>query len=197
MSRFACVVFLSAALYAPSVFGQVAPAPVAPRASPDAAQEAAPTSYDGAVLAATRKIVVRDFAGAIAMLRGAATREGSRPEAFCRLGDAQLVQGVLDEARAAYESCARFAGVELSGHPLALALVGLARVSEHENKPEDERAAWQRVAATVKEPAALSLAQARLLVLDALLAQASAQAQVRARIAERAELNAQKPAAKP
>lgn len=147
-------------------------------------------SYDAQVLEGTRKIVVRDFAGAVALLRDVASRQGSRPEAYCRLGDAQLGAEVLDEARAAYQSCERFATTDQNTHHVALALVGQARVFERENKPKEEREIWQRVALTVREPAAVTWAQGRLLVLDAILTQAGAQEQVRARIVERAALNA-------
>lgn len=191
MSRFARFVGLSAGLCASTALAQDVPEePVISTA----VRMSLPATYEAAVLAGTRKIVVRDFDGAIVALREAATSEGSRPEAFCRLGDAQLAAGVLEEARAAFETCARFAGTELTSHQLAVALVGLARVTERENKPKDERYAWQRVLSATRDAVAVNLAQGRLLVLDALLAQESAQAQVRARIAERAAENA---AAKP
>lgn len=187
MSRFACVVFLSAALWAPASMAEDVSST---QSTAPAVRAGLPATYEASVLAGTRKIVVRDFEGAIAALRESATREGSRPEAFCRLGDAQLALGVLEEARAAYESCARFAGTELTNHQLAVALVGLARVTERENKPKDERFAWQRVLSATRDAVAVNLAQGRLLVLDALLAQESAQEQVRARIAERAAAKA-------
>ncbi len=146
----------------------------------------APETYEAAVLMGTRKIVQGDFEAALKELRAAATRAASRPEAFCRLGDAQLVSNDVPEARAAYENCQRFAKAEQNNREMALALIGIARTFERENKTKEERDAWQRVAANVADEGARALAQSRLLVLDAFLKQEAAYEVVRARIEERA-----------
>ncbi len=193
MLRGTAVLVVCSAFWASATLAQ-APAPPPPAGASGGAVAA---TYDADVLAATRKVVVRDFAGAIAALRAAASREASRPEAFCRLGDAQFVQGDFGEARAAYESCQRFATADQSGHEAARAAVGLARVLAAENKPEEERAAWQTIATTSREALAVTMAQGRLAVLDALIKQEIAYKVVRARIAERASAAHAKPAPAP
>ena len=153
----------------------------------------APASYDAAVLLGTRKIVLRDFEAALKVLREAASRSASRPEAYCRLGDAQLASQDVPEARAAYETCLRFAKTEQHAHQLALALIGLARSFEQEHKTQEERDAWQRVVTSAKDESAQALAQARIAVLDVVLKQQESYIEVRARIAERASQAAPKP----
>lgn len=147
----------------------------------------APATYDAAVLLGTRKIVLRDFEAALKVLREAASRSASRPEAYCRLGDAQLASQDVPEARAAYETCLRFAKTEQNSRHLVLSLVGIARTFERENKTQEERAAWQRVATTEGDEAARALAEGRLAVLDAVLKQKEAYVVVRERISERAK----------
>lgn len=173
------------------------PKPDAAQAAPSSAQAASVEvqtgTYDATVLSGTRKIVVRDFAGAIALLRDAAAREPNRPEAFCRIADAELAQGDLTEARAGYESCERFASADQDAHHVTLALVGLARVLERENKPREEREGWLRVASVSREEAALALAQARVAVLDALNSQENAYQPVRQRLADAAKAKAATP----
>jgi tetratricopeptide (TPR) repeat protein len=182
---------LALALGAGSAFAQedVGDAPAAvdvSAAAPTVVLEAgAPATYDGAVLLGTRKIVLRDFESALKELREAASRKAARPEAYCRLGDAQLANADVPEARAAYETCLRFAQKEQDPHQLALALVGLARSFEREHKHQEARDAWQRVVTSAKDDAAQALAQARISVLDVVLKQQEAYVTVRARIAER------------
>ena len=153
--------------------------------------EGEPDTYEAVVLSAARKIVLRDFGAALSELRDASSREPARPEAYCRLGDAQFAQGDMQEARAAYESCVRFASTGQNPHELALALIGLARIFEQIHKNRDERQAWQRVLTSAKDEGAQAMAQARLLALDATLTQSDAYVIVRKRIAERAQSAAQ------
>lgn len=170
-----------------------APGAVDVSSTPVVLEAGAPETYDAAVLLGTRKIVLRDFEGALRELRAAATRDTSRPEAFCRLGDAQLAQGDIPEARAAYESCQRFATADQNAHHVALSQVGIARTFEREKKPQEERDVWQRLATETKDEAARALAQARMSVLDIILKQEAAYVAVRARIAEAASKAAVKP----
>lgn len=170
-----------------------APGAVDVSSTPVVIEPAAPDTYDAAVLLGTRKVVLRDFEGALTVLRAAATRDTSRPEAFCRLGDAQLAQGDISEARAAYESCQRFAKAEQNAHQMALSLVGIARTFEREKKSKEERDTWQRLAAEASDETARALAQARISVLNVIIEQEAAYVAVRARIAEAASKASAKP----
>lgn len=170
-----------------------APGAVDVSSTPVVVEAGAPDTYDAAVLLGTRKIVLRDFESALKELRAAATRDASRPEAFCRLGDAQLAIGDIAEARAAYEGCQRFAATDQNAHYVALSLVGIARTFEREKKTQEERDVWQRVSTEANDEAARALAQARLSVLDAVLKQEAAYVAVRARIAEAASKASAKP----
>ena len=64
---------------------------------------------------------------------------------------------------------------------------------EREDKPRVEREAWLRVASIAREESALSLAQARVTLLDALTSLDNAYQPVRVRIAEAAKAKAAKP----
>jgi hypothetical protein len=164
------------------------PAPVAPvaAAQPDiepAAIEA--QNYEARITVGIRQIVLRDFDGAVTTLRRAAQLEPRAPAAFCHLGDAQLEKGVLAEAKAAYESCARFAGLEFERY-LVLAQVGLARtVEKSQADVSDKRMAWVRARDAVNEPAAKGLAEARIAAYDAAITREKAHESVRRRIVER------------
>lgn len=170
-----------------------APGAVDVSSTPVVLEPVAPDTYEAAVLLGTRQIVLRDFESALKGLRAAATRDASRPEAFCHLGDAQLAQGDIPEARAAYESCQRFATTEKNVRYVALSLVGLARTFEHEKKPKEERDVWQRAATETTDEAARALAQARISVLNFIIEQEAAYVAVRARIAEAASKATAKP----
>ncbi len=163
------------------------PAPP-PAATPPAARPSTPkvaASYTEMDLAGVRKIVIRDFDGAIAQLRAAAEKEPARPEAFCHLGDAQLEKADLSEARIAFQSCARFAQASRDDHFLAVALTGEARVLGLEGKRKEEREAWQKLATAVSDEPGRALGQGRVKALDAVLALDADYEAVRRRIADR------------
>jgi Flp pilus assembly protein TadD len=142
-------------------------------------------TYEARVLLGLRQIVMRDFAGAVETLRKAARMEPKSPAAFCHMGDAQLEQGVFAEATAAYESCARFAGLEDPRYA-ALANVGLARTVEKKSSDlAEEREAWVRARDAIAEPAAKAMAEARIAVYDGALAREKSHEAVRRRIVER------------
>jgi hypothetical protein len=166
---------------------QAAPAPVAPVIlEPNA-------TYAERVLAGLRQIVARDFDGAIATLRAAAQAEPSAPLAFCHLGDAQLGKADWPEARAAYETCARFAALAKDGRALTLAAVGAARVSELSQQSATERRdAYLRLEAGASDSAAKVMAATRRATLDGLVALEADYAPVRKRIAEREAAKAAK-----
>jgi hypothetical protein len=139
------------------------------------------------VLTGLRQLVLRDFDGAIASMREAAQMQPAAPAAFCHLGDAQLAKGDWGEAKAAFESCARFAGLSKDARHTTLALVGLARVAELSKASLAERRdAYARLAAATDDPAAAALATSRLTVFDGLVATDKDYVGVRERIAARA-----------
>jgi tetratricopeptide (TPR) repeat protein len=143
-------------------------------------------TYDARVLLGVRQIVLRDFDGALATLRRAAQLEPNSPAAFCHLGDAQLERNDLPEAKAAYETCQRFAGVAAEEHYATLALVGLARTLERTKaEPKELRDAWSRVREGTGEERARALAADRIEKYDAAIAREAAYAGVRRRIVER------------
>jgi tetratricopeptide (TPR) repeat protein len=163
-------------------------APPTPAAKPPAARPSTSkvaASYTEMDLAGVRKIVIRDFDGAIAQLRAAAEKEPARPEAFCHLGDAQLEKSDLSEARIAFQSCARFAQASRDDHFLAVALAGEARVLGLEGKPKEEREAWQKLATVVSDEPGRALGQGRVKALDAVLALDADYEAVRRRSADR------------
>jgi hypothetical protein len=174
------------------VRGQAEPAAASPEAPASLPAVAAPEldpngSYSERVLAGLRQIVLRDFEGAIATLRGAAQLEPANARAFCHLGDAQLGRADWSEARAAYETCARFASLAKDQHYATLAAVGLARAAElSQLSLAERRDAYVRLDATTSDVAAKTMAAARLAALDGLVAVDADYAQVRKRIAERA-----------
>jgi hypothetical protein len=142
-------------------------------------------TYEARVLYGIRQIVTRDFDGAIETLRRAAQIEAKSPVAFCHLGDAELERGNAGEARAAYETCARFAGLENERYQV-LAQVGLARVVEKgQGDLNEKRTAWVRARDAVNEPAAKGLAEALIAAYDAAITREKAHEAVRRRIVER------------
>jgi hypothetical protein len=149
-------------------------------------------SYSERVLAGLRQIVLRDFDGAIATLRGAAQLEPAAARAFCHLGDAQLGKADWAEAKAAYETCARFAGLAKDPRHTTLAAVGMARVAElSQQSLAERRDAYVRLEAGTSDVAAKTMAAARLAALDGLVAMDADYVQVRKRIADRAAAAAQ------
>jgi hypothetical protein len=163
------------------------PPPNAPAASssPQAAGEA--DDYGATVLSGLRKAVLRDFDGALATLRDAASREPARAEAFCALGDVELAKNDVNEARAAFQTCSRFALSAGDARMIALALIGEARVFEREGDKHEEREAWKRVSAAAAIEHAKTLADTRIAALDAVLALDAEYEAVRTRIAQRKE----------
>ncbi|MFT3923695.1 MAG: hypothetical protein QM778_14280 [Myxococcales bacterium] len=130
--------------------------------------------------------MLRDFEGAIATLRGAAQLESANPRAFCHLGDAQLVKADWQEARAAYETCARFAALAKDPRYATLAAVGSARVAElSQASLADRRDAYVRLEAGTSDAAAKTMAASRLAALDTVIAMDTDYVQVRKRIADR------------
>ncbi len=171
-----------------------APATPEPHAAVPAGELNPNASYSERILAGLRQIVLRDFDGAIATLRGAAQLEPATPRAFCHLGDAQLGRTDWNEARAAYETCARFAALAKDGRHATLAAVGLARVAELSRQSLAERRdAYVRLEAATSDAAAKTMAAGRLAVLDGLIAMDADYVQVRQRIAERAAAAAAAP----
>ncbi len=151
--------------------------------------------YAERVLGGLRQIVLRDFDGALATLRAAAQLEPASPAAFCHLGDAQLGKENWAEARAAYESCARFATLAKDARYATLAAVGNARTAELSKASLTERRdAYLRLSAATSDGPAKAMAQERLGVLEALLANEPAYVEVQKRIAERAAKADEKPA---
>jgi tetratricopeptide (TPR) repeat protein len=160
-----------------------APAP-APQRFETVALEA--HTYEARVLLGLRQIVLRDFDGALATFRRAAQLEPSSPAAFCHLGDAQLEKGDLAEARAAYETCARFAGVASDARFTTLALVGQARVLERSKvELKEVRDGWLRARDGAGDERGKKMAGERLAMYDAALAREASYAPVRRRIVER------------
>lgn len=202
------VVYSCAAFAALGVFGgaRAQDAVPAPSASPSAVATPAPggsdsqgpnatenapgaADYGASVLNGLRKAVQRDFEGALATLREAALREPARAEAFCALGDVQLAKDDVGEARAAFQTCSRFASSAGDARMIALGLVGEARVFEREANRRDEREAWKRVATGASLDHAKALAEARIATLDIVIALDADYEGVRTRIAERKALS--------
>lgn len=149
-------------------------------------------SYSERILAGLRQIVLRDFDGAIATLRGAAQLEPSSARAFCHLGDAQLGKAEWMEAKAAYETCARFAALAKEPRYTTLAAVGTARVAElSQQNLSERRDAFVRLDAATSDTAAKIMAASRIAALDGLVAMDTDYALVRKRIAEREAAAAQ------
>jgi tetratricopeptide (TPR) repeat protein len=160
-----------------------------------AAPEAPPTlaeSYDARVLYGLRQVVLRDFEGALATLRAAAQAEPGLPAAYCHLGAAQFEKGDLAEARAAYESCARFARLGSVGRYMSLAYVGLARAVERaeDTSPSERRDAWLRARDGAADDPTRALATARIRGYEAVLAREAAYVPVRERCAARRKTDA-------
>lgn len=167
-----------------------APASLPPVAAPELNPNG---SYSERILAGLRQIVLRDFEGAIATLRGAAQLEPSSARAFCHLGDAQLGKADWAEAKAAYETCARFATLAKDQRYTTLAAVGTARVAElSQQSLGDRRDAYVRLDAATSDTAAKTMAASRIAALDGLVAMDTDYVQVRKRIAEREAQAAQK-----
>jgi|GEM_PF-4663878 len=189
----------SAVTAAPAIGTTTATTPEAPQASAPAAPavkapELDPNgSYSERVLAGLRQVVLRDFDGAIGTLRGAAQLEPSNPSAFCHLGDAQLGKADWAEAKAAYDTCARFSALARDARNATLSAVGLARVAElSQQSLVERRDAYVRLEAGTSDTAAKTMAAARLAALDTLIALDTDYVEVRKRIAER-EAAAAKP----
>lgn len=176
-----------------------AEAPRAPEATAGEASEAAPSAADEAVdsslaegsygervLHGLRQLVLRDFDGALSTLRAAAQLEPASPAAYCHLGEAQIGRADWIEARAAFDSCGRFAELSRDERYTTLALVGAARVAELSQVSLNERRdMYVRLAASSASAAAKELATARLAVLDRLIALEAEYDGVRRRIAQR------------
>jgi ATP/maltotriose-dependent transcriptional regulator MalT len=141
--------------------------------------------YRASVASGLQKAVMRDFEGALGSLREAALREPAHADAFCALGDVQLAKGDLTEARAAFQTCSRFALASGDARMIALGLVGEARVFEREGNKREEREAWKRTETAAVLENAKALAVARIAVLDAALALEADYEGVRTRIAQR------------
>lgn len=167
------------------------PAPAAPEAPAPAPQRFETVAleahtYEARLLLGLRQIVLRDFDGALATFRRAAQLEPNAPAAFCHLGDAQLEKGDLAEARAAYETCARFAGVASDARYTTLALVGQARVLERSKvELKEVRDGWLRARDGAGDERGKKMAGERLAMYDAALAREESYAPVRRRIVER------------
>jgi hypothetical protein len=143
-------------------------------------------SYSERLLAGLRQIVLRDFEGAIATLRDAAQLEPANARAFCHLGDAQLGKADWAEAKAAYETCARFAALAKDPRYATLAAVGSARVTELSQQSLSERRdAYVRLEAGTSDTAAKIMATSRIAAFDGLVVMDNDYAVVRKRIAER------------
>ncbi len=156
--------------------------PARPALDPDALEA---QTYEARVTLGIRQIVLRDYDGAVQTLQRAAQLEPKAAPAFCHLGDAQLERGKLPEAKTAYETCARFSGLENQRY-MVLAQVGLARVVEKgQGDVNEKRAAWVRARDAVNEPAAKGLAEARIAAYDAAITREKAHEAVRRRIVER------------
>jgi tetratricopeptide (TPR) repeat protein len=143
-------------------------------------------TYEARVLLGLRQIVLRDFDGAVATFRRAAQLEPNSPAAFCHLGDVQLERNYLPEAKAAFESCQRFAGVAADERYVTLALVGLARTFERTKGEQKElRDAWARARDGTEDELAKRMASDRVEKYDAAIAREAAHVAVRRRIVER------------
>jgi hypothetical protein len=187
---------------APAASSSPRTAPVPEAAAPEAPASLPPVavaeldpngSYSERILAGLRQIVLRDFDGAISTLRGAAQLEPASARAFCHLGDAQLGKAEWLEAKAAYETCGRFAALAKDARDATLAAVGAARVAELSQLSVTERRdAYVRLEAATSDAAAKTMAASRIAALDGLVVMDSDYVLVRKRIAEREALAAQK-----
>ena len=109
----------------------------------DAASSAGPSrAYRDACTAGNAKYATRDFRGATADYRTAIESDPKNPLAFYLLGEAQLADGNMTEAEAAWNR----ASLEASEKEPALRakiLFVLADLKERQKKWEEARAAWQ------------------------------------------------------
>jgi hypothetical protein len=200
-ASFVGVLALAGSVQAQDIWGTQTPegrgastqGPATVQVAPEVSSQPDPNgSYAERVLAGLRQIVLRDFDGAIATLRGAAQLEPAAAVAFCHLGDAQLGKADWAEAKAAYETCGRFAALGKDSRYATLAAVGNARVAElSQASLADRRDAYVRLESATSDNAAKIMAAARLQALNGLVALDADYVQVRKRIAERA---AQQPA---
>lgn len=164
------------------------------------AQSAAP-SYEQRVREATEQIAHGDRAAGIASMRTAITDAPTRAEAQCVLAEGLRVNGDLQGALDAYQSCLRIARAASDQLSTARALHGVA--STYERMPDhltDARTAWMeytRFADGAARVAPGTIGRERVSTIDVAGEQERVYVDVRARIADRQRIAREAAAAPP